>query len=156
MRDTGPTDIGDTESVFDVLAPEMATTTLRSAVNDGGGSPRRSRHLAARGLAEGLRRPAVERAVRLAHCRRSGITHHDLRAASRERGEALRRVAPGQLSSILELLHSRPARHRRSDKAEVGPQVVNEAESNIREEDVVEAIAGLDADPLAFQGMPYR
>jgi hypothetical protein len=46
--------MGDTESVFVVLASEMASTTFRSAVNDGGGSPRRSRQLAARDLAEGL------------------------------------------------------------------------------------------------------
>jgi hypothetical protein len=51
--------MGDTESVFDVLASEMASTTLRSAVKDGGGSPRRSRQLAARDLAEGLQRPAA-------------------------------------------------------------------------------------------------
>ena len=28
--------MGDTESVFDVLASEMASTTLRSAAKDGG------------------------------------------------------------------------------------------------------------------------
>lgn len=49
--------MGDTESVFDVLASEMASTTLRFDVNDGGGSPRRSRQLAACDRGEERQRP---------------------------------------------------------------------------------------------------
>jgi hypothetical protein len=51
--------------------------------------------------------------------------------------------------SARQLSHSRPARHRRPDEAEVGPQVVDEAESDIREEDVVEAVGRLDPDRLS-------
>jgi hypothetical protein len=95
MGDRRPADMGDTKLVFDAVASEMVSMTRRSAVNDGGGSPRRSRQLTARDLAEVLQ--------------------------------------------CLALLHSRPAGHGRSDEAEVGPQVVDEAESNVREEDVAEA-----------------
>lgn len=94
----------------------------------------------------GLRRPRI----------REG--EHDFSV----RGPTMAAAAPGGAGSLQRAiafrpsLHSRPARHRRSDETEVGSQVVDESKTNIREEHVMEAITGLDADQLTFECMADR
>jgi hypothetical protein len=66
--------------------------TLLVSLRDGGGSPRRRRHLASGDLGEGTRRPVVERAVRTLRVV-VDAKELDLDARSRQRREALLREA---------------------------------------------------------------
>lgn len=53
----------------------------------------------------------------------------------------------------LRLLHSCPTFNGRTNQSEVGAFIVDEAQANVCEEDVVQAIAGFDGDSLTFQSV---
>ena len=78
----------------------------------------------------------------------------NLRGSPRRLGNRAADFAHACSRAGLPSLHTGPACHGRTNESELWPFVVDEAKANVREEDMVQPVTGLDADPFAFQSVP--